>query len=480
MIELYVNGQALRLYTPVIAADTLHYLTGKVHFSGSEWDGYTKAIHFTRDETVHDVILIDDAFNEDVELNLTTGEWTVFLTGAKTEDGVESRLTTVPVILIVKPSGLVAAPMDPMPLSVAEQVATQAATAMRFAADVKAQAEAGAFNGADGRSFVIDGFYDTLAELEEAVHVPDPGAAYGVGTDAPYDIYIWDAANSEWVNNGQLQGAQGERGPAGTTFIPNVDTSGNIYWTNDGGLENPTSRNIRGPKGDAGPAGIDGKSPYEVAVENGYTGTLANFNASLAIVADHHARHLPNGGDPILVQTGNLDAGAVTREKLGTDAVSSLFSATIGTVWAGTSSTDTQYLSPDGETTDFEINGAPESIIQVKVLATSVILIEGTDYTYGSGTLHFLTEPAEGTNTHEVTFPVTVAPFTQDVNVPGILANDKVIIDVNVPSTVLEADTILDAYANIYKVTVADNTLTFYSFDALNTQIPITVLAIGR
>ena len=27
MIELYISGQSLRIYTPVIAADTLNYLT---------------------------------------------------------------------------------------------------------------------------------------------------------------------------------------------------------------------------------------------------------------------------------------------------------------------------------------------------------------------------------------------------------------------------------------------------------------------
>lgn len=36
------------------------------------------------------------------------------------------------------------------------------------------------------------------------------------------------------------------RGPKGTTFTPNVDADGNISWTNDGGLSNPTPRNIRG------------------------------------------------------------------------------------------------------------------------------------------------------------------------------------------------------------------------------------------
>lgn len=38
-----------------------------------------------------------------------------------------------------------------------------------------------------------------------------------------------------------------ERGPY---FTPSVDSEGNISWTNNGGLDNPPTTNIRGPKGD--------------------------------------------------------------------------------------------------------------------------------------------------------------------------------------------------------------------------------------
>ena len=47
-------------------------------------------------------------------------------------------------------------------------------------------------------------------------------------------------------------------GLMGVTFIPSVDTSGNISWTNNGGLENPTSQNIKGPQGIQGEQGPQG------------------------------------------------------------------------------------------------------------------------------------------------------------------------------------------------------------------------------
>ena len=54
------------------------------------------------------------------------------------------------------------------------------------------------------------------------------------------------------------QGVQGTQGEQGATFTPSVSTSGVISWTNDGGLPNPDSVNIKGPKGDTGETGPQG------------------------------------------------------------------------------------------------------------------------------------------------------------------------------------------------------------------------------
>lgn len=47
-------------------------------------------------------------------------------------------------------------------------------------------------------------------------------------------------------------------GKDGTTFIPFVDDEGNISWSNDGGLTNPNTVNIKGPKGNVGAVGPQG------------------------------------------------------------------------------------------------------------------------------------------------------------------------------------------------------------------------------
>lgn len=55
-------------------------------------------------------------------------------------------------------------------------------------------------------------------------------------------------------------GVQGKQGNTGVTFTPHVDEQGNLSWTNDGGLENPKTVNIKGPKGaDSTVPGPEGK-----------------------------------------------------------------------------------------------------------------------------------------------------------------------------------------------------------------------------
>lgn len=51
------------------------------------------------------------------------------------------------------------------------------------------------------------------------------------------------------------KGEQGDTGARGITFTPVVDSKGNISWSNDGGLENPQTVNITGPQGDTGTKG---------------------------------------------------------------------------------------------------------------------------------------------------------------------------------------------------------------------------------
>ena len=64
-----------------------------------------------------------------------------------------------------------------------------------------------------GKGFTVLGQFMTLEALQNAVTTPKGGDAYGVGSTAPYDIYIWDKVENKWKNHGKLQGPRGEPGP---------------------------------------------------------------------------------------------------------------------------------------------------------------------------------------------------------------------------------------------------------------------------
>ena len=83
---------------------------------------------------------------------------------------------------------------------------TAASSSKSAAASAKAAKEA-AERMAD---FRIRGYYAAAEALTAAVTGPEAGDAYGVGADAPYDIYVWDGVGSRWVNNGPLFGVRGK------------------------------------------------------------------------------------------------------------------------------------------------------------------------------------------------------------------------------------------------------------------------------
>lgn len=312
MIDFYVTGQSIRYASPVIAANSLDFLQARFHFSGDTWNGYSKWAHFRQGETVFDLNLVDDEIKKEMHLNLSLGSWEVYLTGVMGE----SRLTTVPVIIQVRESGLIDEPLHQIPLTVAEQLDSKASLALEKANDILETIESGDL---DGKGFQILGYFSSLDELAGEVTEPERGDAYGIGTQAPYDIYVYDGVGQQWVNNGSIQGPAGSRGGDGATFIPNVDDYGNLSWINDAGLENPETVNIRGPKGDEGEKGENGSSPYELAVQEGFSGTEATFNWSLAHIASHAAQHAAGGTDPLTIDGEAIEDAAVSRSKLAAD-----------------------------------------------------------------------------------------------------------------------------------------------------------------
>ena len=51
-------------------------------------------------------------------------------------------------------------------------------------------------------------------------------------------------------DNYMIEHSEELTGPTGATFIPSISETGDVSWTNDKGLTNPTTVNVRGPQGD--------------------------------------------------------------------------------------------------------------------------------------------------------------------------------------------------------------------------------------
>ena len=117
----------------------------------------------------------------------------------------------------------------------------------------------------------------------------ETGATGPVGPEGP--VFI-PSVNSDgeisWSNNGNLpnptpiniRGSKGENGENGAIFHP-VIIDGYLTWTNDKGLPNPDPVKITGPQGLQGDSGQNGKSAYQLWLEEGNIGTKEEFLASL-------------------------------------------------------------------------------------------------------------------------------------------------------------------------------------------------------
>jgi hypothetical protein len=160
-------------------------------------------------------------------------------------------------------------------------------------------------NGSNGSTGSPGVYQGSLEPLDPAVMVwinpeGDPSELEG----ATFTPSVSEGGYLSWTNNkglsnptpAYIRGSQGLPGPAGSpgvaigsvepgdeyrvwidlngvadpeitsvNFIPSVSPTGDLSWSNDGGLVNPPTVSIRGPKGDTGSPGSTGSvGPYYI------------------------------------------------------------------------------------------------------------------------------------------------------------------------------------------------------------------------
>ena len=123
-ITLTVNHQSLTAKYLPLAAESVQYLTAKVVYETDDWTGREIKAMFEHGHTVYEVPVTGGEITAKQQLNLTAGDWRVWLIGNSARDGdVIPRITTNIAHIIVAPTGgTEGSPFPATPPTVEEQL----------------------------------------------------------------------------------------------------------------------------------------------------------------------------------------------------------------------------------------------------------------------------------------------------------------------------------------------------------------------
>ena len=105
-ITLTANHQSLTAEYLPLAAESVQYLTAKVVCETEDWTGREIKALFGQGCTIHEVTVTGGEITAKQQLNLTAGDWRVWLVGNSARDGeVIPRITTNVAHISVAPTG---------------------------------------------------------------------------------------------------------------------------------------------------------------------------------------------------------------------------------------------------------------------------------------------------------------------------------------------------------------------------------------
>lgn len=137
-------------------------------------------------------------------------------------------------------------------------------------------------------AITVSATIDNTSSNNPTVTVDQTGTA-----EAPHITFNFKGLKGEKGNAGS--GGSGGSGEDGATFTPAIDSDGNLSWTNDKGLANPETVNIKGPKGDTGQNGAAGAK--------GDTGATPNI--TLNVTSDNQSSDTPTA---TVTKTGTAES----------------------------------------------------------------------------------------------------------------------------------------------------------------------------
>lgn len=125
--------------------------------------------------------------------------------------------------------------------------------------------------GEKGDGLEIKKYYADTDEMNADFSNADIAVGDSVAIEGSLDLYVKGSTAFEYKGNlkgpSGNDGAQGIQGEPGAVYTPDLSADGDLSWSNNGGLTNPPTVNIKGPKGDAGQSTIV-KTAAEWASDN--------------------------------------------------------------------------------------------------------------------------------------------------------------------------------------------------------------------
>ena len=249
MITGYIKGQNLTIRTPMIAADTIDYLTAQFVFQTVDWEGCRLFSHWKCGETNYTIELSDAGkIEKEQHLNLTAGTWTVWIHGEQYRDGeLIQRITTDEATLTVKATGTAGgSPFPEVPASDLERINAQIAELQdkvgSGGGDASGKAEKPVMISVDlaeDNSFVIPGH-----TAEELLEMAQNGAvrltAYRANEDGSAVILMADIHGDFDTNDGVLYTLAADTQITSVPVLVGLNTS-NENTTNGAILEAPAA-----------------------------------------------------------------------------------------------------------------------------------------------------------------------------------------------------------------------------------------------
>lgn len=160
--------------------------------------------------------------------------------------------------------------------------------------------------GPKGDGLVVISIYPTLLALQTAHPTGIKGDAYAVGSSSSNEVYFWDVDNEEWSSVGSIMGPQGIPGDDGKSAYEIALDNGFV------GTEAQWLLSLKGDDGTPGTNGTNGKTAYQSALDGGFTGTELEFNEALAEVENKQASlisgtNIKTINSNTILGSGNID-----------------------------------------------------------------------------------------------------------------------------------------------------------------------------